>query len=89
MSSLPLSTDGKYSFRSRILFSGKYLSSARDRTANLFSYRSGHHIISVEGHIIESHPSSAVTSGDPSQRAQSIFGVWSIFSLLVVLFTHS
>lgn len=58
-------------------------------TANPFSYRSGHHVISVEGHIIESHPSSAATSGDPSQRAQSIFGLWSIFSLLVVLFTHS
>lgn len=58
-------------------------------TAHPFSYRSGHNIISVEGHIIESHPSSAVTSGDPNQRALSIFGVWSIFSLLVVLLAQS
>lgn len=46
-------------------------------------------MISVEDHIIESHPSNAVTSGDSSQRAQRIFGVWSIFLLLVVILAHS
>lgn len=48
-------------------------------TANPFSYGSGHHIISVEDHITESHPSNAARSGDLSQRAQSISGPFSHF----------